>query len=491
MSASTHDHDHHHGFRDAIGLAAAIRGGKTSAVEAVREALARIGELDEQVRAYVYVDRDGAMAAARDADARLQQAGPEGVPAFHGVPLSIKDNTDVAGMPTTHSCRALAHHVAATDDPLIGRFRRAGFIIIGKTNIPEFCTSMTASQLNGVSRNPWNLDLTPGGSSGGAAAALAAGMCTVAHGTDGAGSTRVPASFCGLVGLKPSRQLICYGPHERNQYFGTSEPGILTRSVRDAAAILDVMAGTSLPGPAWSPRPSQPYATALTRAPGRLRIAVCTDPPFGRVEEACAAAATTAGSILESLGHDVGPATPDWGAILVAAAGPMSVPGAAALVGPDQYDLVEPRNRPMVERLAAMTVLEHSRWADLVRSATASFTTLWDDYDLLVTPTCGLTAPDVSWAPWDKSAQEHNAKFASMPNFAQPFNLSGQPAISLPLSWSPDGMPIGVQLAGRYLEEDLLLSVAAQLETALPWSHRTPPLLTPNAPRSTQEEAPR
>jgi amidase len=436
--------------------------------------------MDERIRAYVYVDADGVMAAGRDADALLKEAGPEGVPAFHGVPLSIKDVIDVAGMPTTHSCRALAHRVAATDDPLIRRFRRAGFIIVGKTNVPEFCTSMTASQLNGISRNPWNLDLTPGGSSGGAAAALAAGMCAVAHGTDGAGSTRVPASFCGLVGLKPSRQLVSFGPHERSQYFGTSEPGVLARSVRDAATVLDVMVGTGSAEPAWSPRPAQPYATASTRAPGHLRIAVCTDPPFGRVEEACAAAATTVGGILESLGHDVAPATPEWRAILVAAAGPMSVPGAAALVGPDQYGLVEPRNRPMMERLAAMTVLEHSRWVDQVRGASAAFTALWDDYDLLVTPTCGMTPPDVGWAPWDKSAEEHTAVFASMPNFAQPFNLSGQPAISLPLSWSPDGMPIGVQLAGRYLEEGLLLSVAAQLEEAVPWSHRSPPLL-PNA----------
>jgi amidase len=478
MTDSTQDYDHFDRLGDAVGLAAAIRDGRTSAVEVTRQVLARISEADDRIRAYVYVDGDGAMAAARDADALLETAGPDGVPAFHGVPLSIKDVIDVAGMPTTHSSRVLAHHVAASDDPLIRRFRTAGFIIVGKTNVPEFCTSMTASQLNGISRNPWNLDRTPGGSSGGAAAALAAGMCAVGHGTDGAGSTRVPASFCGLVGLKPSRQLIAFAPYERNQYFGTSEPGVLARSVRDAAAVLDVMAGIGSPEPAWSPRPAQPYATAPSRAPGRLRIAVCTDPPFGQVEEACAAAATTAAGILQSLGHHVEPATPDWGAILMAAAGPMSVPGPAALVGPDQYDLVEPRNRPMVERLAAMTVLEHSRWADQVRGASAVFTALWNDYDLLVTPTCGMTPPDVGWAPWDKSAQEHNAKFASMPNFAQPFNLAGQPAVSLPLAWSPEGLPIGVQLAGRYLDETLLLSVAAQLEEAVPWAHRTPPQCT-------------
>jgi amidase len=464
-------------MRDAVSVAAAIRDRSASAVEVVGETLARIDDMDGQVRAYVAVDADAAMAAARAADARLKDLGPAGVPPFHGVPLSIKDVIDVAGLPTTHSCRALAKHVAGTDDPLVRRFREAGFIIIGKTNVPEFCTSMTASHLNGISRNPWDLELTPGGSSGGAAAALAAGMCAVAHGTDGAGSVRVPASFCGLVGLKPSRQLVAFGPQQSKPYFGTSEPGVLTRSVRDAAALLDVMVGTVSPEPAWSPRPTEPYAAAALRTPARLRVAVSSVPPFGIVEEVCAAAAATAGDVLESLGHAVEPATPDWGAILVAAAGPMSVPGAAALVGPDEYDLVEPRNRPMIERLTAMTVLEHSRWVDQVRRASIDFTALWDDYDVLITPTCGMTPPAVGWAPWDRSFDEHSAVLGSLPNFAQPFNLSGQPAISLPLAWSPDGIPIGVQLAGRFLQEGLLLSLARELEEAVPWSDRLPPTI--------------
>ena len=459
---------------DAVGQATEVRQGGISALELVNDTLDRIDSVDSRLRSYVSVDRSGALAAAQAADELLRRVGPEAVPPFHGVPLSIKDVIDVAGMPTTHSCKALAHNVATADAPLVRRFRDAGFVVIGKTNVPEFCTSMTSSELNGICRNPWDLARTPGGSSGGAAAALSAGLCAVSHGTDGAGSVRVPASFCGLVGLKPSRRLVAFSPQEDHPYFGTSEPGVLTRTVRDAAAVLDVMVGSGSIALAWSPRPAEPYAQGVGEDVPRLRVAVSADPPLGEVDEVCAAAAFEVGRVLESLGHKVEMSTPNWAAILAASATPMAVPGAATLLSPEQYDLVEPRNRPMVSRLAGMTVLEHFRSVEIARAATAEFVAFWESFDILVTPTCGILPPSVSWAPWNQTPEQHMQAFSSFPNFAHPFNISGQPAVSLPLGQSPQALPIGIQLAGRPFDESLLLAVAAELEQAMPWSDRVP-----------------
>jgi amidase len=460
-------------FEDATAQAAALREGRVSAVELTTAVLDRIAEIDDVLRSYVTVDREGALTQARAADERLR-AGGDDLPPFLGVTLSIKDCIDVAGLPTTHSSRVLADHIAAADAPIVRRFRAAGFVIVGKTNLPEFCTTMTSSDLNGICRNPWDLDRTPGGSSGGAAAALAAGLCAASHGTDGAGSVRGPAGFCGLVGVKPSRGLINFGTEEGPAYFGTTENGVLTRTVRDAEALLDVMTG-SPDGPAVPVQNGGPV--------GPLRIAVTTTPPMATIEPECGEAAERVGAVLSSLGHHVEAATPDWNAILAAALGPMQVPGAAALVDPSEFHLVEPRNRPMIEGLARLTVVEHARWVEQVRAAARTFLQFWDKYDVLVSPTAGVVPPKVTWAPWDQSPADHMMTFAGFPSFAQPFNLSGQPAISLPLTWSETGLPIGIHLAGRPRDEATLLRLSYQLETALPWRDRTPPAFSGTADR--------
>jgi amidase len=456
---------------DAIEQARAIRRKEVSSLELTSEYLERIDRLDPSLRSFVAVDTDTALAAAEEADLNHEEgAGP-----LHGVPISVKDVIDVAGLVTTHSSKAMVKSVARADDPLVQRFRQAGLVVLGKTNVPEFCTSMTDSELNGICRNPWDLERTPGGSSGGAAAALAAGLCSVSHGTDGAGSVRIPASFCGLVGLKLTRGLISFGPEIGPAYFGTSGPGVLTHSVRDAAAMLDVMVGNGQSAPAWSPGATHSYGAESMQHPEGLRIAVSTIPPLGTIESECAEVAVGIGRVLEALGHHVESATPNWGVILQAAFGPMEVPGASALVGPESYDLVEPRNRPMIERLAALTVTEHAQWVELTRQTSLEFLRFWDHYDVLVSPTSGTVPPLVGWAPWDQPPNDHMATFASFPSFAQPFNLSGQPALSLPLGWSETGLPIGVQLAGRRLSEVTLLQLAAQLESAVPWSTMHPP----------------
>ena len=464
-------------WADAVTQAAAIRSGTTSASELLQDYLDRIERFDPLLRAYVAVDTERAIADARAADDAVSGNAGE-LPPFLGVTISVKDVIDVAGLPTTESSKALADHVATVDAPLIHRLRDAGFIVLGKTNVPEFCSSMTSSDLNGICRNPWDPERTPAGSSGGAAAALAGGLCAIAHGTDGAGSVRVPASFCGLVGVKPTRGFVSFGPERGNPYYVTSVDGILSRTTRDAAALLDVFAGAYDGDASWPGYPMPACGHAWQEEPGSLRIAVSTTPPMGETEAACAEATTAVADVLASLGHQVESRTPDWNAILVAALGPMNVPGPAGAVGLDQLQLVEPRNRPLVERGATYTVVEHAQWVELCRAASLEFLRFWDDIDVLLTPTCGMLPPSVDWAPWNQSPEEHMTTFMTFPNFAQPFNLSGQPALSLPLAWSDDGLPIGMQLAGRRFEEATLLRLAGQLEQARPWADRRPALVT-------------
>ena len=453
-------------WEDATAQVAAMRAGEVRAVELIEAYLGRIDALDGVVRAYVDVDPALALDAARAAD-RRRTDGAATAP-LDGVAVSVKDVEDVAGLRTTHSCELLADHRATADGPVAARLRSGGFVPIGKSNVPEFCSDMTTSKLNGTSRNPWDLDRTPGGSSGGAAAARAAGMCAVAHGTDGAGSVRVPASFCGLVGIKPTRDLVTFGPDEGNAFFGCAEPGLLTRTVRDLAAALDVLA----PRRGWTPSRSRPFADEPGAPVTPVQVGVCTSFLLGEVDPACAAAADDAARLLESLGHHVVDASPRW-EVLFGAVGPLEVPSMAALVDVEQAELVEPRNRAGVRDLAGRTVLEHHRWVEAVRTASREFTALWEEIDVLVTPTCGVLPPAADWARWDDDPSAHMDRFAAFPNFAQPFNISGQPAVSLPLGQSPEGLPIGVQLAARKLEEGLLLRLGAQLEEAQPWAHRT------------------
>jgi amidase len=225
------------------------------------------------------------------------------------------------------------------------------------------------------------------------------------------------------------------------------------------------------PGP-WTPSRPQPFADAITREPGPLRVGVCVAPPAGGVAEESAAAAEATAQLLESLGHGVETVVPDWSALRAAAPLPMSAPGPAALVDVEHAEALEPRNVSMLRRLATMTLLEHARLVEEARSATRRFVTLWDDIDVLVTPASGLLPPPVEWATWDMAPDVHRAQLVDFPMFAWPFNVTGQPALTVPATVSRDGLPIGVQLVGRHLDEATLLAVAAQLETAAPWSDR-------------------
>lgn len=451
-------------WADATAQSEAIRAGEVRAADLVGAYLDRIERFDPWLRAYVTVDGDRALDAARRFDERPRG----GWSPLAGVALSVKDVEDVAGLPTTQSCEVLADRVAEAGGPVARRLRDGGLVPLGKTNVPELCSDMTVSRLNGVCRNPWDPGRTPGGSSGGAATALAAGLCAIAHGTDGAGSVRVPAAWCGLVGLKPSRGLVSFGPDEGSPYFQLTVPGVLARAVRDTAAMLDLLAA---PGP-WTPRRDRPFVDEVDPPEVTLRIAVTTTPPYGDLDPECARPAEEVARLLEGLGHAVETRTPAW-EIALAGMGPLDVPGAAADIPLEEVERLEPRNRATLTQLASMTVVDHHRWVETARRATQQFLAFWETCDVLITPTAGMLPPPVEWAAWDDDPVAHMTRFASFPNFAQPFNITGQPAITLPLGWSASGLPIGVQLVGRPLEEATLLRLAAQLEQAAPWATRT------------------
>ena len=293
-------------FLSAVEQARLVRSGELSSTELVEHHLERIERLDPTLNSFVTVCGNEALEAAA-----LVDSSPGDAP-FRGVPIAIKDLAPTAGIRTTYSSRAFADNVPDFDSAVVRRIREAGFVIVGKTNTPEFGTvAFTESELNGATRNPWNTALTPGGSSGGAAAALAAGLVPAAHATDGGGSVRIPASCCGLFGLKPSRGRVSSAPFGSFEGFSTAGP--LTRTVEDAAHILDVLAGYEPGDPWWAPPPERPFAETVAEAPPRLRIAVTSTPPIDvAVDSECIAAVTAAAALLADLGHDVREATPPW-----------------------------------------------------------------------------------------------------------------------------------------------------------------------------------
>ncbi len=468
-------------FMPAVELAAAIRRKEVSPVEVVDTYLERMDELDPRLNAFCHrADADVRKAASAAADAVVRAASTEDLPPFHGVPLPIKDLLDVAGWPTTYGSAGAGRAPAAVSEPVVQRFVDAGFVLLGKTTTSEFgAVSFTESEALGISRNPWDPDRTPGGSSSGAGVAVAAGMAPIAHGADGGGSIRVPASCTGLVGLKPTRGLVTNVTVD-SEGFGTN--GVLTRSVADTAAALDVLARHD-PGAWWSPpTPSRSFASAMKTAPPTgLRIGVLVDSLIDgvSVDPACAAAADSVVRTLESAGHHVVdtplPLPPSDELIAtfmtiwnVASAG---IP----LADPNR---IEPHNR--LQRDAARTI---DSWAyaegvqktqQLSRRIVESFVA---SFDLLVTPTMACLPPPVgAWREGtDKDPRMAVVNSYPMAVFTSLFNVTGQPAISVPTHHDDaTDLPVGVQLVAAPWREDLLLQVSRTLELAHPWTDRRP-----------------
>jgi amidase len=459
-------------FAGPLELAARVRARDVSPLELVDLYLERIERIDPELNAYVTVD-----AERTRAEARAAESAPDAP--FRGVPLPIKDLTETAGLRTTYSTKAFADNVPAFDAAVVRRLRRAGFVVLGKTNTPELGTiAQTESELNGVCRNPWNPDLTPGGSSGGAAAAVASGLAPAAHGSDGGGSIRIPASCCGLVGLKPSRGRVSPAPFVSGSLgLGTSGP--IARTVRDAAALLDAMAGPE-PGDSYiAPPPERPFLAETGTPPGRLRIAVTTDPPVQvPLDEECVAAARTVGSLLEELGHDVREASPGWQSdelmihfVRVWQVGP-------TLAGVADLSLLEPINRVLAEDAHATTSPDYGLAVAELQRLTRRIVSFWQEVDVVVTPTLALPPVPIGWT-YEGTEGDARLAFARQILFT-PFtaiiNVTGQPAVSLPLHWSGSRLPIGVQLIGAPFADATLVRLASQLEQARPWHDRRPPI---------------
>jgi amidase len=432
--------------------------------------LERIERLDPELNAFVTVRAEEALA-----DARAAESTPASGP-FHGVPTAIKDLTATAGIRTTYSSAAFADNVPDFDTAVARRIREAGFVIVGKTNTPEFgTTAFTESDLNGATRNPWNLERTVGGSSGGAAAAVAAGLVPLAHGTDGGGSIRIPASCCGVFGLKPSRGRVSPAPFSSLEGLSTSGP--IARFVADAAALLDVLAGYEPGDPWWAAPPERPFAEEVGADPGRLRVAVTSTPLYDTpVDPECVAALRSAAELLAGLGHEIVETTPPW-----------STPDLAEAfltiwqVGPTLYP-ADPihftqLNRELVEAAHTTSAAEYAAAVLHVQTTSRRVVGFCSDFDAVVTPTLALPPVPIGWQEEGAGAAfEQLMRNVAFTPFTAVANMTGLPAMSLPLDWSSDGLPIGVHVLGPPAGEALLLRLAGQLESAHPWADRRPPI---------------
>jgi amidase len=465
-------------FRPAGELAGIVRRGELSSRELVEAAFERIEALNGELNAFIHLDPDGALAAA-------DAVGPGDARPFAGVPIAIKDTSPVAGMPFTLGSDLFGDYVPVHDAFVVRRLREAGFVFVGKTNLPEYgILPVTEPRRFGPTRNPWNPDRTPGGSSGGAAAAVAAGMVPLAHGSDGGGSIRIPAACCGLVGLKPARGRVSRGPDQAEDFL--VQDGVLTRTVAETAELLDVLAGYE-PGDAnWAPPPAEPFAAAAGRDPGRLRIGLTTvsalDVP---VDPLCERAVRDAAELLTSLGHEVEEIdSPPWAGqtLLEAFTLIFGAPVAMGLFYGGQVtgrepamELVEPLSWTMWEGVRERTALDYQLARTQLGGYSRSIVALWSEFDVVMTP--ALAQRPVRIGEIDPTSDEPWEDFRRSGEFTPYtaiFNVTGQPAISLPLFHGEDGLPLGVQLAGKPAGEAELLALAAQLEAARPWAERRP-----------------
>ena len=456
-------------FLPATEQARLVRERNVSPVELVELYLERIERLDPQLGSYVTARGEEALAEAR------AKAGEPAVAPFHGVPISLKDLEVTAGIRTTFSSRAFASNVPDFDLAHITRLKAAGFVILGKTNTPEFgTTAFTDSSLNGPCRTPWDLTRNAGGSSGGAGAALAAGLCAIAQGSDGGGSIRIPASCCGVFGFKASRGRVSNAPFVSGIGLGTTGP--LARTVADAAAYLDVVCGYEWGDPFPAAPPERPFAEEIGVDPGRLRVAFTTEAPdeFG-VDEACIAAVRDAADLLASLGHEVEEAAPDWGGPNLMADFKPVWQTAPALYPITDSSVLSPLNQAFLQGALETTSGAYAAAISRLQLRARRIVSLWSRYDLLLTPTLALPPALVGWETEPDDPWEQFDRAARFTPFTAAFNITGQPAMSVPLHWSAANLPIGVQLVGSPLGDAQLFRVAAQLETARPWADRRPP----------------
>ncbi len=461
-------------WMSAADLAAAIRKKKVSPVEAVEAVLARIERVDKRLNAYVLVDAEGARKAARAAERAVGRKGARVGP-LHGVPFSVKDLVVTRGIRTTFGTPIHRDHVPAEDAPIVARLAGAGGIMIGKTNTPTFgWVGVTDNLLFGPTRNPWNVARTPGGSSGGAGAAVAAGLGPIAVGTDGGGSIRKPASFCGIFGHKPSAGRIPI--HPQGAAWSLSSVGPMTRTVKDAALLMNACAGPDERDQFSLPADGADYVKALGGRLKGLRVAYSETLGFApavdrEVREACAKAARA----FRDLGCRVEAVDPKWPSPW-ACWRLIFLGGIATRLVPyrDRPELIDPGLRPVIEETLKLPPTAYVQaWFDRLawHQHAREFFERWD---VLLSPTCSTPAFPLGqlWPPQiDDKPVDREAGSA----FTFPFNMTGQPAATVPCGFTRDGLPIGLQIVGRRFDDVTVLRVSAAFEAARPWAQRRPP----------------
>src|SRR3954470_21823213 len=460
----------------ALEQGAGIRSGEVSPTDLVDHYLDRVDRLSDQVGAFVTVTDELARAQAKLASASV---GDDSSP-LYGVPTAIKDLNATAGVPTTFGSATMRGHVPDVSDEVVLRVERAGFISLGKTSTPEFGSPCyTEPDIAPPSRTPWDLERMAGGSSGGAAAAVAAGLVPVAQGSDGGGSIRIPASCCGLFGLKPSRGRISAGPMYGDPV-GLGTAGPLARTVRDAAAMLDVLAGAAVGDPFWAPPlpDGESFLGCCDRTPGRLRVGRFRQPLIAdaAVHPECVRAYEDASRLLESLGHDVEdiavPLEPEAVTTFETCWAVLSTLSPAPAVSEDR---LRPLTRWLQERGRRVTAPQFGLALGELRRIAARALTRLAPYDVVLTPTLAQPPLRVGEIRDDADPARDFENQKAFTPWTSAWNLTGMPAASLPLHKTPYGLPVGVMLAARPAQEHLLLALSAQVEAAAPWIDRRPP----------------
>jgi aspartyl-tRNA(Asn)/glutamyl-tRNA(Gln) amidotransferase subunit A len=459
-------------YLSAEELASAYRGGALSPVEATTTILERINRLNPRLHAFLHVDHEGALAAARESEARFREGTARGP--LEGVPISIKDLLDVKGLPTTSGSAVYRGVIADSDSIATERLRSAGAVILGKTNTPEFgLLPSTENELGEDCRNPWDITRTSGGSSGGSASAAAAGLGPLHAGTDGGGSIRIPAAFCGIFGLKPT-----YGRVARSGMSGMpmfSHTGPLTRTIADAALMMDAMSGPDPRDVTSIPQPPPAFRAALDEALGRPRVALWRAPWDAPCEPEITALVTAAARRFEEIGcvvEEAGPEAEDPRPIFITIMFADEYTVGAELLA-NQRDLLAPYTRATLEAGAKVTVPEYSRALRALERFKFAMRTFFENYDLLLMPVTAIPAFPIGQRPDRIAGREVDPLGGGFP-YTAGFNLTSQPAASIPCGFTSEGLPVGLQVVARWGDEVTLLRACAAFEQAQPWRNRVP-----------------
>ena len=465
---------------DGLGLAELVKKGEVSPRELADTALDALNRLNPKLNAITYMMDDYAKKI-------IEEGLPQGP--FTGVPFLVKDLiSSFAGYPTNCGSRFYQGWTRDFNSELINRFNRAGLVTLGRTNTPENGISASCEPVaNGPSHNPWNPKYITGGSSGGSAAAVAAGIVPVAHGGDGGGSIRMPSACCATFGMKPTRGRNPLGPDHFELWHGMIVEGAITRSVRDSAALLDCTAGPDVGAPYWAEPPERPFLEDVGRDPGKLRVAFSSEAVSGvPVHEENKKAVAEAAKLMENLGHQVEETAPVWDAaawdeafmaILMSNEAFFLLEGERMFGRTPSRDNLENVNLFLLEQGRDIKAIDLLKALTVKNRVTRQIAAFFETYDIMITPVLAAPPLEIGYLSSDMDdIEEMMGRLLSYMPFTGMFNLTGQPAMSVPLHWTPDGLPVGIQFAAKYANESLLYRLAGQLEKAEPWINKRPPI---------------